>query len=731
MRGWAFGSSEMNSRVLSLLHRSRLCAALGLAWVLAGVVSSGVVRGANEGQLLLVAGDVGDAGVVDGPITTARFTFLAGIAVDGGGNIYLADNHAIRRISAEGTVATIAGRVAESGYNDGPGAAARFNSPQGMAIDTAGNVYVADRDNNAIRKLTPAGVVSTVAGSGQTAGASDGKGSRARFFRPSGIAVDGLGNLFVSDTSNYTIRKISTDGAVSTIAGRAGEAGSADGSAAAARFGFVEGIAVDAAGNVYVADFASHVIRKISAGGIVTTLAGQAGPSAVGTADGIGAAARFFYPNGLAIDQAGNLYVADSHSGTIRRISSTGRVTTIAGIPDRPGTDDGPGATARFNSLHGIAVDRRGMVYVTDFAYINRAADGRYTKPGPSGTVRRIDPMGLVSTVAGADSGSFGSADGAGAVARFESPSGIAVDRSGTMYVTDAGAYTVRRITAAGEVTTLAGKAGERGHKDGLTAEARFQGPAGIALDGAGTMYVADPVDAVIRRITRDGSVSTLAGAPGMKGSIDGVAAGARFSSPSGIAVDSAGNLYVTDGWVHNIRKVTPAGEVTTLAGKAGERGSADGPAERARFVVPAGIAVDRAGNLYVCDYGNRTVRKITPRGEVSTLAGRVGRQGGADGTGAAAEFMGPSGIAIDDVGNLYVSDAYTIRRITPEGVVTTIAGVARQAGIKLGNLPGRLESPFGVAVVDANTLVLTARYSVLKIRLRQETEIGTTPAKL
>jgi sugar lactone lactonase YvrE len=718
----------MNSRVLSLLHRSRLCPALVLALVLGGVVSSGVVRGANAGQLSLVAGNVGDAGVADGPIAVARFTFLAGIAVDGGGNIYVADNHAIRRISADGTVATIAGRVAESGYSDGPGTTARFNSPHGLAADAAGNVYVADRDNNAIRKINRSGVVSTVAGSRQTPVASDGKGSRAPFFRPSGIAVDRLGNLFVADTYNYTIRKISPDGVVSTIAGRAGEAGSADGAAAAARFGFVEGIAVDANGNVYVADSSSHVIRKISAGGIVTTFAGQAG--AMGTADGSGAAARFFYPNGLAIDQVGNLYVADSHSRTIRKITSTATVTTIAGTPDRQGTDDGPGATARFNSLHGVAVDRRGNVYVTDFAQINRRADGRYTEPGPSGTVRRIDPMGLVSTVAGAASEESGAADGAGAAARFESPTGIAVDRSGNMYVTDANAYTLRRITASGQVTTLAGKADERGHKDGFGAEARFQGPIGIALDGAGMMYVADPVDGVIRRVTPDGSVSTIAGAPGVKGSIDGVGAGARFSSPSGIAVDGAGNLYVTDGWVSNIRKVTPAGEVTTLAGKAGEHGSADGPAERARFNVPAGIAADRAGNLFVCDYGDRTIRKITPRGEVSTVAGRAGVQGSSDGTGAAARFMGPTGIAIDDVGNLYVSDAYTIRRITPEGVVTTIAGVPGEVGIKLGNLPGRLESPSGVAVIDANTLVLTARNSVLKIRLRDETGIATTPAR-
>jgi hypothetical protein len=286
------------------------------------------------------------------------------------------------------------------------------------------------------------------------------------------------------------------------------------------------------------------------------------------------------------------------------------------------------------------------------------------------------------------------------------------------MYVADATASTVRKITAAGEVTTFAGKAGVMGHTDGFRTEARFDQPTDIALDGAGTMYLTDPVAGVIRKIRADGVVSTLAGSPGAKGNVDGQGAAARFSSPTGIALDDRGNLYVADGWVDTVRKITSAGEVTTLAGKAGERGSTDGPADLARFVVPSGIAVDRGGNVYVCDYGNRTVRKITPGGDVSTLAGRAGRQGSADGIGPAAEFSGPLAIAVDEASNLYVSDANTIRKITPSGVVTTMAGVIDQAGIKLGRLPGRLENTSGIALLDGHTLAVTERYSVLKIVL-------------
>ncbi len=668
----------------------------------------------SGGQIQLIAGDLGAAGGVDGPIAVARFTALAGVAVDGRGNVYVSDGHAVRKISTDGVVTTVAGLASEWGDADGAGATARFNSPQGLATDAAGNVYVADRDNQAIRKITPAGMVTTLAGSSVSMGADDGIGTRARFFRPTGVAVDGAGNVFVADTRNYTVRKISAAGVVSTLAGRAEEEGSTNGPAAAARFASPQGIAVDAAGNVYVTDFDSHVIRKISTSGIVTTFAG----SSMGSADGSGAAAQFAYPSGLAIDKDGNLYVGDSHSLTIRKITPRGAVTTVAGLADHGGTEDGAGATARFNSVHAVAVDHEGNVYATDYAYIQSAGATRYVKPGPSATVRRIDATGVVSTIAGQRSELDPSPDGVGAAARFESPSGIVADRDGTMYVTDATASTVRKITAAGEVTTFAGKTGVTGHIDGVRSDARFDQPMGIALDGAGTMYLTDPVVGVIRKITADGVVSTFAGSAGAKGNVDGQGAAARFSSPTGIALDDRGNLYVTDGWVDTVRKITSAGEVTTLAGKAGVRGSTDGPADLARFVVPAGIAVDRAGNVYVCDYGNRTIRKITPGGDVSTLAGRAGRQGSADGIGPAAEFSGPLAIAVDEAGNLYVSDANTIRKITARGVVTTVVGVVDQAGIKLGSLPGRLENTSGIALLDAHTLAVTERYSVLKIVL-------------
>jgi sugar lactone lactonase YvrE len=303
----------------------------------------------------------------------------------------------------------------------------------------------------------------------------------------------------------------------------------------------------------------------------------------------------------------------------------------------------------------------------------------------------------------------------------------MVADDKGTLYLVDSTASTIRAISASGQVTTFAGKTGVSGYKDGPATEALFNNPSYIARDRSGNLFITDTASSVIRKITPDGVVSTLAGTPGVRGNADGVGTAARFSTPTGIAIDAKGNLLVTDGWVNTIRKITPSGKVTTWANKTGLRGATDGPVDQARFIVPAGIAVDRAGNVYVCDYGNRTIRKITPNGIVSTLAGRLLSSAptlsdrgprSIDGVGSRAEFYSPLAITVDDAGNLYVADAMTIRKVTPGGAVTTIAGVAQQEGIKLGRLPARLENTSALAFIDAHTLAVAQRFSVLKILL-------------
>lgn len=360
-------------------------------------------------------------------------------------------------------VTTFAG-TGLAGAIDGIGSAASFNSPHSIAADPTGNLYVADTVNNKIRKISPLGAVSTLAGGGgggpaycaaTGCGALDGVSTAASFWSPLGIAVDIQGNVYVGDTVNNKIRKISPLGVVSTLAGGGGGGtscfsagcGALDGMGTAASFNQPEGIAVDDIGNIYVADQANHKIRKITPSGTVTTLAGGGGGAltcSAGTAlgcgalDGNGTAASFNQPQGVAVDSIGNVYVADSSNHKIRKISPAGLVSTLAGS-GISGNLDGSGTSATFNYPKGIAVDNSGNVYVTDSSNHN---------------IRKITPTGIVSTVAGGGGGApscisgtgCGALDGVGTASSFNGPSGIAIDGLKSLYVADQFNHKIRKI---------------------------------------------------------------------------------------------------------------------------------------------------------------------------------------------------------------------------------------------------------------------------------------------
>ena len=607
-------------------------------------------------------------GSADGTGSDARFCEPNGAAVDTLGNVYVADtqNHTIRRITPAGVVTTFAGKAGEPGTANGTGSAARFNLPTDVAVDSTGTVYVADTTNHLIRKITAAGEVSTLAGSAAAPGDTDGDGPAARFRYPSGLAVTPAGDIIVADSFNHTIRQITSSGTVTTLAGLAGQSGSDDGTGSAARFNHPMGVAVDAAGNIFVADSSNVTIRRITPAGVVTTLAGSTGK--VGAVDGVGSAARFNPPSDVAVGPDGHVLVADLFNCTVRRIAPDGTVTTLAGKAGGPiGWADGTGAAAQFGYLTGITVDNHGNAYAVDLWH---------------NSVRKITPAVVVTTLAG-NGDSIGSADGPADKARFYYPSGVAVDGNGTVYVVDRFNSTIRRISSAGIVSTLAGKAGESAYVDGTGSAARFFVPESVAVDSAGNVYVSEPRNHTIRKITPAGVVSTFAGAIDLDGSADGTGANARFSFPYGLAIDGADNLYVADRNNCMIRKITPAGTVTTLAGSPNIFGFADGTGAAAQFSGPEGVAVDKAGNVYVADYYNCTIRKITAAGVVTTLAGLPKTPGFTDGSGSAARFNYPSSVAVGDDANIYVVDTsnHTFRRVTPTGIVTTLAGSAETEG--------------------------------------------------
>jgi len=333
------------------------------------------------------------------------------------------------------TITTLAGQALTSGAIDATGSAARFKHLSGVALDNNGNIYVADTDNETIRQVTTAGVVTTLAGTVGTAGSTNGTGTAAKFNGPTGVAVDQAGNVFVADTLNHTIRQISSAGAVITRAGLVGTPGSADDDpstrvpAGAARFSGPQGVAFDqTTDSIYIADTNNHTIRVMSlATGKVATVAGLAGSP--GSADGVGSAARFNYPSDLAVDRLGNVYVADTDNNTVRVISANGEVRTLAGFAGSTGAADGIGTAARFSHPSALAVDSSLNVYVLDSDHH---------------TIRRIaSAAGTVTTTAGL-AGTSGSADGTGTAARFNEPTGIAQASTGEFYIADTNNFTLR-----------------------------------------------------------------------------------------------------------------------------------------------------------------------------------------------------------------------------------------------------------------------------------------------
>jgi streptogramin lyase len=580
-----------------------------------------------------LAGSLGGSGWADGTGSAARFYQPYAVALDGSGNVYVADtsNHVVRKITSAGVVTTLAGLAGSPGSADGSGTAARFSSPQGIAVDASGNVYVADTANHTIRRVTSAGAVTTLAGVAESSGLANGTGAAARFFGPRGLAIDGSGVVYVADTSNNAIRKVTSAGDVTTLA--------------ATGFNQPYGVAVDGSGTVYVANTNAHRIEKVTSGGAVSTLAGS---GFSGFADGTGTGASFWLPHGVAVNAAGStIYVADTVNQRIRAITSAGVVTTVAGNVST-GSSDGTGAAALFYNPRGVALTTGGDLYVAD--------SGNHT-------VRRMTAAAAVTTFAGLVAVP-GTTDATGSAARFSTPRGLAVAPDGTVYVDDAGNGNIRRITPAGVVTTFASVGGAGGGGYGR-----------LAIDQLGNLYAADMTAHVLRKVTPAGSVSVLAGLAGVSGFSNGQGAEARFFSPGGVAVDTTGVVYVSDTGNGCIRKVSPSGYVTTIA---------------CGVLSPQGLAVDGNGDVYVASAGTRMVTKVTPAGVVTPVAGWTN------------PAESPSAIALDHKGHLLVADisTHTLRRITAAGVVTTVAGREGWPGATDG-VGGtvRFSSPAAIAV--------------------------------
>jgi sugar lactone lactonase YvrE len=598
------------------------------------------------------------------------------LAVDGDAAVLVVDNaaHTARRIDmVTKNEPVLAGDgTAGSSGDGGTATAAQLNTPSGIAVAANGTVYVADTANHRIRRVTAAGVISTFAGTGVAGSTGDGgAATAAQLSSPAGVVVDAAGNVYVADANNQKIRKIDTSGTITTIAGTgvAGAAGDG-GPATAAQLAVPLGLAFDGAGNLYVAASTTHRIRRIDTSGTISTVAGTGTAGSTGDG-GAATAALLSSPSDVAFDAAGSLYIADRGNHRIRKVTAAGVISTFAGTGSIGfGGDGGAATAATIWTPYAVAVDSGGNVYIAD---------------NGNKRVRRVTSAGTISTYAGtgqvaAASGSGG--DGLpGTAAQLSSPLGTALDAAGNLYVADTGNHRIRRIDTNGLISTVAGTGTGGSVGDGGAATAaQLNAPQGVAFDAAGNLYIGDTLNNKVRKVTPAGVISTFAGT-GVAGSTGdgGTASAARLSQPRGVATDAAGNVYVADSANNKIRRVTVGGIISTFAGTGTAGSTGDGGlATAARLSDPWGVAIDGSGNVYVGGNAEYKVRKVDAVGIISTFAG-TGTFGysGDGGPATAAQIKYVFGIAADAAGNLYIADRanYRIRRVDASGTITTYAG--------------------------------------------------------
>ena len=660
--------------------------------------------------------------------------FAVSVVGDANGNLYIASSTQINKIDPVGTVTLFAGDKT-SGFSDGVGASARFNCITDIAIDRGGYLYVTDSCNYRVRKITPLGSVTTLAGSG-VKGFKDGPAKTAQFDKMESVAVDGAGNVFIADTSNYRIRRIDQNGLVSTVLGT-GKSGHVDGHASFAQVSYVRDMAVDRKGSLYFLD--SLRVRKMDAGGNVTTLAGS---GKFGLKNGPGKSAEFKSLYALAVDHRGFLYVAGS-SYCVRQIDLANKVTTYAGTCVS-GMQDGVATTAKFSRIYGLATNGMGDLIVSDSGNRKIRRVGRRQSCSTNNTTRScymgpLEVKGLGACKAGTQTctnGVWGRCVGQvlpsgedcngkdddcdGSIDNNVLPGPFCSNQKGACFgssqqVCSGGTwkksctsddYKVRAPQYNGTEVCNRVDSNCNGQVDeGITAclttlqsgqrSVYFRYPRSIVVDSKGNLFVLDTGNYKIIKFDTTGKATTFAGSS--SGYKDGKGTDAKFRTPYGIVIDRFDNLYVADLGSHNIRKIDPQGNVTTFAGST--KGFRDDIASKAMFDQPTGLVLDGKGNLFVLERGNHRVRKIDKAGNVTTYAGRS--SGTQDGPRLTAQFYYPNDITMDASGNFYIveSSRHRIRKIDTTGNVTTFAGNG-YSGFKNGpRTSAQFNRPEGVTV--------------------------------
>jgi sugar lactone lactonase YvrE len=799
-----------------------------------------------------------------GPATNARLYNAQGMVLDANGNLYIADsgNNRVRRVDGKGVITTVAGNGSPRYAGDGGAATnACLYAPIGVALDGSGNLYIADSFNVRVRKVNTDGIITTVAGGGS--GGDGGPATNASLNAPEGVALDAFGNLYIATLGNR-VRAVSTNGIITTVAGNGTGGFSGDGGAATnANLNQPDGVSVSGSGNLYIADYYNSRIRMVNTNGVIMTVAGN-GTSGYSGDGGAATNAHLYFPSDVTFDMLGNLFIADYNNNRIRKVDTNGIITTVAG--GGSGGDGGAATNASLANPSHVAFDASGNLYISQSGCIRKVLAyasyptlklnnlttnnaGNYTVvvTGASGsvtssvavlaidtittqpvsqtvlngsdatfsvaaastapfgyawyfngallnpdatnatlTLRHVttndagsytvvitnlygnvtsavatlavvfppsilsQPAGqtvwvgsnaafsvtaggtgpfnyqwqlngsnvvnhIIATVAGNGSAAYAGDGGAATSASLNYPYGVAMDSSGNLYVADTGNNRIRRVDANGVITTVAGNGSGGYSGDGASAtNASLNSPAGVGLDASGSLYVADSSNNRVRRVYADGIITTAAG--GGSGGSGTVATSAMLSWPYGVALSAGNQLYIADYGDTLVRRVDTNGILWAFAGNGNYGFSGDGgSATSASLYRPTGAALDAFGNLYIADNYNHRIRKVATNGVIVTVAGSgIAGYYGDGGLATAAELNNPSGVALDTFGNLYIADSGNnrIREVGTNNIIATIAGVgtAGFAGDGGAATSASLDLPSGVALDACGNLYIADR---------------------
>ncbi|MDG0814571.1 NHL domain-containing protein [Cohnella rhizosphaerae] len=635
------------------------------------------------------------------------------------------ENHVIRRIDKSTDLQTVVAGTGFPGYSGdgGPGDAAQLNRPSDIALDSSGNLYIVDLGNSVVRKLSVDGIITTVAGNGQHGYEGEGKVATLTMLSPTGIALDAQDNLYIAENSNYRVRKVNSQGLIHTVAGMGSTGPTANGGqATATRLLEPNDVAVDHSGNLYISETYNWSVRKVDTTGVINVYAGSGAFGHSGDG-GQATLAKMGVPSNLTIDASGNLYIT-TLSKVIRKVDGgTKVISTVAGVHNSGGyTADGEDAeTALISNPGSVAVDG-------DKVYFTEGMDNYL--------VRVIEADGKLGTYAGNGTSRY-SGDGNEALnAQLQAPSNIAYDSRGNLYISDGENNRIRKVDTTGFISTIAGTGISGFFGDGGPADqAELSSPNGIAVDLNDNLYIVDSGNARIRKVDQGGLITTISGNGEFGFSGDGgPSIEAKIASPSAIAIDSAGNVFFVDSYNNRIRKVDTEGVITTFAGNGSYQEGADETEAKSGGIGSVNsLAVDEAGNLYFSTW--EKVRKIGMDGKFHAFAGGGGGDAGDGGPATAATLISPQGIAVDSSGNVYIAERenHVIRKVDSVGTITTFAGTGDQGfnGDGLAARDTRLFNPQGLAMTNAGDLVVAdSGNSIVRVITRPVVNATVTPTE-